>query len=194
MKHLTDKIQTVCEPFNLGPDGIRIDVSPQKLASAWLRLESKDDLFALATAFHAAGIRLATTTVYQPDPKNRPDCHEVTYHFMLEGLPVTVTVSVEDGEALPSVTSLYPNADWEERELMELCDVPVSDHPNPRRLFLDESVNAGIFDKYVAMSELTNLANADAVWKRIREECQTADAGTEPAAINDQSTRQETLQ
>ena len=191
MKHLIDIITPLCQQFPLTEDGLHVDVSPQKLWSAWLTLANKDDLFPLAEAFHKEGVRLATTTVYQPDPKNRPDCHEVTYHFMLEGLPVTVTVSVTGDEALPSITSLYPNADWEERELMELCNVPVSNHPNPRRLFLDESVNAGIFDKYVAMSELTDLANADAVWKRIREECRTSEADANTDTISLPSANQE---
>nr|WP_321981892.1 NADH-quinone oxidoreductase subunit C [uncultured Cohaesibacter sp.] len=177
MNHLIEKIEAVCTGFALDGEGARVDVSPQKLPSVWLALSDRSQFGRLATDLRDAGCRLATTTVYRPDPTNKPHRHEVAYHFLLEGLPVTVKLAVDENQALPSISGLYPNADWEERELMELCNVAVEGHPNPRRLFLDESIEAGVFDRYVPFSELTNLANADAVWTRIRADSRERELG-----------------
>ncbi|WP_057461189.1 NADH-quinone oxidoreductase subunit C [Pseudovibrio sp. POLY-S9] len=188
MKHLIETIKPLCEPYAMPEEGVRVDVSPAGLASTWMQFAQPSQFFEFATKMYEVGCRLATVTVYRPDPKGAPERHEFAYHFMLEGLPLTVRVIVEAGETLPSVTSLFPNADWEERELMELSDVVVTGHPDPRRLFLDESVDAGVFDRYVPFSELTNLANADGVWNRIREESRAKDAAEQTTETGNKET------
>ena len=180
MKQLIQIIETLCEPFTLQGTGVSIAISPQKLPSVWLTLSNSWDIRDLSEKLHGAGCRLGTTTVYRPDTETMPHRHEVAYHFLLEGLPVTIKTVIDQGEALPSISDLFPNADWEERELMELCNVPVKGHPNPRRLFLDESVETGVFDRYVPFSDMTNLANADAVWARIRDESKENQIITDP--------------
>jgi len=170
MNQLIKKIESLCESFSLQGTGLSTAISPQKLASVWLTLSCRWDIRDLSEKLHGAGCRLATITVYRPDTENMPHRHEVAYHFLLEGLPITVKTVTDQGDALPSISDLFPNADWEERELMELCNVPVKGHPNPRRLFLDESIEVGVLDRYVPISDLTNLADADAIWARIRDE------------------------
>ena len=58
---------------------------------------------------------------------------------------------------------------------MELTGIEVLGHPNPRRLLLDESIEAGIFDRLVPYSEMTNAANQDALWNRIRQDTGVAE-------------------
>ena len=151
-------------------DPMDLRTSPDGLATAWLHLADPGDLPTLAARLKNVGGRLATTTVCRPDAKAHPDRHEIAYHLLLEGLPVTIKLTLEKDQAAPSITSIFANADWEEREMMELSGIRIGGHPNPRRLFLDESIEAGVFDRYVPFSEMTNLANADAVWARIRAE------------------------
>lgn len=144
--------------------------SPSGLLSAWVNLKDSSEIIRFATELKSLSCRLATVTVYRPDGKSDPDLHEIAYHFLFEGMPVTVKVSLRKDEELPSITPVFINADWEEREMMELANIKISGHPNYRRLFLDESIEAGVFDRYVPYSEITNAGNHDAVWKRIKEE------------------------
>ncbi len=147
--------------------------NPSGLPSAWMHLSASDiPRFTLALA--TIGGRLATLTVYRTDPVGAPGTHEVAYHLLLDGLPITVKVVVKEGESLSSIARTFPNADWEEREVMELGLVRIDDHPNPKRMFLDETIAAGVFDRFVPYSEFTNVAKHKAVWERIKEEsCQT---------------------
>lgn len=150
--------------------------NPSGLPSAWLTLPAFE-LPRFAAALAAVGGRLATTAVYRPDPAQAPGTHEVGYHFVLGGMPTTVKVRLVAGEALCSIARQFPNADWEEREIMELSGVPVAGHPNPRRLLLDETIEAGVFDRYVPYSEFTNAADSSAVWARIKQEAARRQAG-----------------
>ncbi|MEW8376347.1 MAG: NADH-quinone oxidoreductase subunit C [Candidatus Thiodiazotropha sp.] len=149
--------------------------NPSGLPSAWLVLEQKDDIHSLLHSMRSIGARMATMTVYRPDAAKFPDMHEIAYHMVLEGMPVTVTVRLEKDDFLPSATRIFPNLDWDERELMELTGVEVRGHPNPRRLFLDKSIESGVFDRLVPYSEMTNVTSGDAVWQRVREQSDAAE-------------------
>ena len=51
---------------------------------------------------------------------------------------VRVQVWVDDGEAVPSVVSVWPTADWHEREAFDMMGIPFEGHPNLRRLLMDD--------------------------------------------------------
>jgi NADH:ubiquinone oxidoreductase subunit C len=143
--------------------------NPSGLPSAWLLLQRKDDIVGLLESLRSIGTRMATMTVYRPDAAALPDTHGVSYHMVLEGMPITISLRLDKDDFLPSAARLFPHLDWEERELMELSGVEVRGLPNPRRLLLDESIEAGVFDRLVPFSEMTNAMDGDAVWARIRE-------------------------
>ena len=71
---------------------------------------------------------------------------------------------------VPSITPLFANADWHEREMMELYGISVTGHPNPRRLFLDEELDAGILNEAVPLSIMMNGACTTDLWERILKE------------------------
>ena len=70
---------------------------------------------------------------------------------------------------VPSITPLFANADWHEREMMELYGIRVANQPNPRRLFLDEELDAGILNEAVPLSIMMNGACTKDMWERIME-------------------------
>ena len=74
------------------------------------------------------------------DTPERPARFDVVYllHRMSDGARARLKVQVADGEPVPTITDLYPNADWYEREVYDLYGVPFSGHPDLRRILLPD--------------------------------------------------------
>lgn len=74
------------------------------------------------------------------DTPERQERFDVVYllHRMSDGLRTRLKVQVADGDAVPTITDLYPNADWYEREAYDLYGVPFSGHPDLRRILLPD--------------------------------------------------------
>ena len=93
---------------------------------------------------------------------------ELCYHFELEGVVYNITATLTaEHSTVPSITPLFANADWHEREMMELYGIHVANQPNPRRLFLDEELDAGILNEAVPLSIMMNGACTTDLWERI---------------------------
>lgn len=136
------------------------------VATGWGRIDPSL-LLPVAEALAGRGGRLSmiTASLRLKGPRRR----EVAYHFDLDGATVTVTVSLPLEQAeLPSLTRLFRNADWHERELMELYDVAVIGHPDPRPLFIDRSAGKQVFERLVPYSSFTNGATAKELWERVQ--------------------------
>ena len=65
---------------------------------------------------------------------------QVNYHLysMPRNTRLRLKVSVGDGQAIPSVTGVWPAANWFERETYDLFGVPFSGHPDLRRILLPD--------------------------------------------------------
>ncbi len=49
-----------------------------------------------------------------------------------------VQVWLDDGEPVPSVVSVWPTADWHEREAYDLMGIPFTEHPNLTRILMED--------------------------------------------------------
>ena len=67
---------------------------------------------------------------------------EVVYHLYAipdNGLKLVVKTRVPRDEAvLPSISAIYPTADWQEREAFDLMGIRFSGHPNLVRVLLPD--------------------------------------------------------
>ena len=65
---------------------------------------------------------------------------EVVYHFY--SIPkkhrIRIKVRVNDGETVPSITSIWAGADWAEREVYDMFGIAFEGHPNMKRIYLAE--------------------------------------------------------
>ena len=77
-----------------------------------------------------------------PEPK--PKRFAVNYHLLAvrpgarKSRRVRVQVFLDDGEAVPSVVSVWPTADWHEREAWDMMGIRFLGHPNPSRILMED--------------------------------------------------------
>ena len=64
---------------------------------------------------------------------------DVVYHLLSPRQNARIRIKIEVGEdvAVPSIISVFPGADWFEREVYDLYGVLFSGHPDMRRLLTD---------------------------------------------------------
>jgi len=63
----------------------------------------------------------------------------VVYHLLslTNNRRVRIKVQVAEGEAVPTLTTVFGSADWYEREVFDMFGVPFDGHPDLRRLLTD---------------------------------------------------------
>ena len=76
------------------------------------------------------------TAVDYPDRERR---FEVVYHLlsMTQNQRIRVKIAVREGEIVPSITGVFPVADWYEREVFDMYGIMFSGHPDLRRILTD---------------------------------------------------------
>ena len=82
-----------------------------------------------------------STQGYQRLPGPKPQRFSISYHLLAlrEGAPrVRLQVWVGDGESVPSVVSVWPTADWFERETWDMFGIAFDGHPNLSRILMDD--------------------------------------------------------
>ena len=73
------------------------------------------------------------------DYPSRPNRFDVVYHLLSprQNLRIRVKVQADEVTMVPSVTGVYPGADWFEREAYDLYGILFFGHPDLRRLLTD---------------------------------------------------------
>ncbi|MBB4570517.1 NADH-quinone oxidoreductase subunit C [Rhizobium leucaenae] len=73
------------------------------------------------------------------DWPQRPDRFDVVYHLLSpkKNLRIRIKVPVAEDQPVPSACSVYPGADWFERETWDMYGVLFTGHPDLRRLLTD---------------------------------------------------------
>ena len=86
-------------------------------------------------------INLPSTQGLQVLPEVKPKRFSVSYHLLaLRQFPARVRLKVwlDEGESVESVVSVWPTADWHEREQFDLMGIVFDGHPNLERLLMPE--------------------------------------------------------
>ena len=137
----------------------------------WLRLPSPELLEKVAAAL-AGRVRLCTITPYAEERDDDKKRRSIAYHFASGKAMLTVTIPLYDTETLeklpvPSITPWFRNADWNEREFHEMFNIELKGHPDLKRLFLDERLDAGIMTRLIPFSAMANSAGTKTLWEQI---------------------------
>jgi len=69
----------------------------------------------------------------------RPERFDVVYHLLspVQNLRIRLKVATDEYKPVPSLTGLFPAADWYEREAYDLYGVIFTGHPDLRRILTD---------------------------------------------------------
>ena len=135
----------------------------------WFTLKSPDLLPRAAALLAGHKARLCAMTAYirtiHADPAN-----DVVCHFDVNGYTLNLVVRLDPfAMSLPTITPWFSNADWNERECMELYDIHIEGRPNPRRLFLADEIEEGVLNEAIPLSLLMNGACTRDLWERVME-------------------------
>ena len=161
---IIDALSALCG----GDDAVCHKADQYGNASHWFRLTGTDKVVPAAKVLKKAGARLIMISSYDKSGGLTGFEPELCYHFEVPGVIYNFTVALDaTNPAVPSITPLFANADWHERELRELLSIKVEGHPNPNRLFLDETLDAGKLRSAVPLSVAMNGANSTDLWETI---------------------------
>jgi NADH-quinone oxidoreductase subunit C len=105
----------------------------------WTVIVAADRLMDVAHHLRSAGFDFLNdlTAVDWPPRAERFD---VVYCLtsIAQNLRVRLKVRVADGQALPTVTTVWPSANWLEREVWDMFGVRFEGHPDLRRILMPE--------------------------------------------------------
>lgn len=134
--------------------------------SSWCRLETPNDITNVALIMKEIDGRLMTVTAYNVKDGAKENLKDIAYHFALKGDTCTVTIQIDNNEVV-SITPILKAADWTERELKELYAIKLIGHPNPKRLFLEETIDEGVMNNLIPLSEAMNGSSSQTLWEKV---------------------------
>jgi len=106
---------------------LSIAIAPERIVEACTVLRDDED-----TRFNYLS---DLTCVHYPDNRSAP--FQVVYNLYSISKNERVRLNVDtNGEGVESVTSIWPSADWMEREVYDLFGVSFHNHPDLRRILL----------------------------------------------------------
>ena len=123
--------------------GEKVTVFRRNYRRVYVDVPPEHTLEANSYVFNQMKGRLATAT-----GKDVPDRIEVLYHYCLDSDGVIVTVrtwALKPYYELDSVATMFPGANFIEREIQDILGVRFRKHPDPRRLILADDWPEGVY-------------------------------------------------
>jgi NADH-quinone oxidoreductase subunit C len=146
MSHPVDLSWAESFKASLGPALIACrESAPGELEFTIAKDHSVEALRQLKTLVDGAFDHLADLTAYDAKPANKPRYHvvyELISMLRKQRCSVIVPADADKADAEPSVrsiVSLWPGANWLEREVFDLLGIQFEGHPDHRRILLPEA-------------------------------------------------------
>jgi NADH-quinone oxidoreductase subunit C len=109
-------------------DELNVDVAPSNIRG-FIEFLKTDPTCRFSSLVDITGV----------DYPQRPKRFDVVYHFlsMYQNHRIRLRVSIREDEMVPSIVSVYPSANWFEREVFDMFGILFSGHPDLRRILTD---------------------------------------------------------
>jgi NADH-quinone oxidoreductase subunit C len=110
------------------------------LAFGDLSLEvGRDHLIEVITHLHDGEGFISFVDVCGVDYPERTERFDVVYHLLSprQNLRIRIKVRTDEATPVPSITGIFPGANWFERETYDLFGILFSGHPDLRRILTD---------------------------------------------------------
>ena len=127
-KKINSELTTKINSTNIKHNQVYIDIDKEDLLDVVLFLKTNKD-----TKFRQL---IDITVVDYPESSKR---FKVVYLFLSHEFNQRIILSyqINDNEVIPSLTSVFPSANWMEREVFDMYGVNFKDHPDLRRILTD---------------------------------------------------------
>ena len=108
------------------------------------------------------------TAVDYPDREKR---FNIVYFLLSHenNLRIIVSVSIEEKKTVPSITKIYPSANWMEREVFDMYGITFNDHPNLKRILTDYEFQGHPLRKDFPLTGHTEVRYSEEKKKVIKE-------------------------
>jgi NADH-quinone oxidoreductase subunit C len=102
-------------------------------------LVAREAIVDVATFLHDHEAFISMVDVCGADYPEREERFEVVYHLLSprQNLRIRLKLTTDAEKTVPSITGIYPGADWFERETYDLFGVLFTGHPDLRRILTD---------------------------------------------------------
>ncbi len=102
-------------------------------------LVERDAIVDVVSFLHDHEAFISISSVCGADYPERDERFDVVYHLLSprQNLRVRLKLTTDDTAAVPSITGIFPGADWFERETYDLFGVLFTGHPDLRRILTD---------------------------------------------------------
>ena len=127
-KKINSELTTKINFTNIKHDQLYIDIDKEDLLDVVLFLKTNKD-----TKFRQL---IDITVVDYPESAKR---FKVVYLFLSHEFNQRLVLNylINENEIIPSLTSVFPSANWMEREVFDMYGVDFKDHPDLRRILTD---------------------------------------------------------
>ena len=127
-KKINSELTTKIKKSEIRHDQLYINIDSEDLIEVTLFIKSNEN-----TKFRQL---IDVTVVDYPEKTQR---FKVVYLFLSHEFNQRIILSylISENEVIPSLTSIYPAANWMEREAFDMYGVKFKDHPDLRRILTD---------------------------------------------------------
>ena len=127
-KKINSELTTKINKSSIKHDQIYVEIDKEDLIDVVLFLKTNKD-----TKFRQL---IDITVVDYPEETQR---FKVVYLFLSHEFNQRMIMSyfINENEVIPSLTSIFPSANWMEREVFDMYCVEFKDHPDLRRILTD---------------------------------------------------------